>query len=162
MYCSVKWFPSVSMCSSLFTPCDRILYNTLCVWQKAASDSLAVPCLLRCSPLTHFIPDSGELQGQFPLLHNGTLALKRKDMRSLIDENCKDQNSKNTPEPPNKSCSTVVKLSEGRRQSFDRWTQNESSEAKRRGEHQLSSFNLSLVQDTLTWHGSSHSSLIND
>lgn len=29
-----------------------------------------------CILLTHFIPDSGELQGQLPLLHNGTLILK--------------------------------------------------------------------------------------
>lgn len=32
-------------------------------------------------PLTHFIPDSGKLQGQFPLLHDGTLTLEHPHTR---------------------------------------------------------------------------------
>lgn len=52
-------------------------------------------------------------------------------MRSLIDENCKDQNSKNTPEPPNKRCSTVVKLSEPRLHLFD---QQMNSKWEQRGQ----------------------------
>lgn len=64
-----------------------------------------VPRLSRCIPLTHFIPDSGELQGQFPLLHDGTLALKCKHIQWWSHLNCTNGFETNT-------CTTVVHLTQ--------------------------------------------------
>lgn len=59
------------------------------VWEgRAPSDSLLSLSSLwlhvchSVIPLTHFIPDSGELQGQFPLPDNGTFALEGTHARS--------------------------------------------------------------------------------